>query len=75
VLHTAIDSFKLVTLQPEATAALSALLIVVSLVVPLAVLPATGRAAARPVRACSSRTRRCRARDPRRRRAVRAPPG
>ena len=55
LLHTAIDGFKLVTLPPATTATFSGLLIVVSLVVPLAVLPATsprrgrsGLAAAEP---------------------------
>ena len=43
MLHTAIDTFKLVTLPDEATAAFSGLLIVVSLLVPLAVLPLTRR--------------------------------
>lgn len=42
-LHTAIDSFKLVTLPDEATATFSLLLIGVSLIVPLAVLPAISR--------------------------------
>lgn len=42
-LHTAIDSFKLVTLPDEAIATFSLLLIGVSLIVPLAVLAGTRR--------------------------------
>jgi membrane protease YdiL (CAAX protease family) len=54
VLHTAIDTFKLVTVPTEAQPTLSMLLVAVSLIVPLAVLPASRLTAAR-IRARAAR--------------------